>query len=99
MHDATPLTFTRRRSLHDSLGIFVGFASFFIMEKTLRVLGGEDEGESGHSHTITAPEVTNARGCNRSDQSPRLAANLLRFSCNLLRCVRMRSVYTSVKES
>ena len=49
--------------------------------------------------TITAPEVTNARGCNRSDQSPRLASNLLRFSCNLLRCVRMRSVYTSVKES
>ena len=49
--------------------------------------------------TITAPEVTNARGCNRSDQSPRLAANLLRFSCNLLRCVRMRSVYTAVKES
>ena len=29
------------------LGIFAGFASFFIMEKTLRVLGGED----GHSHS------------------------------------------------
>ena len=32
------------------LGIFVGFASFFIMEKTLRVLGGEEEG-AGHSHS------------------------------------------------
>ena len=51
MHDVTPLTFTRRRSLHDSLGIFVGFASFFIMEKTLRVLGGDEEGDAGHSHS------------------------------------------------
>ena len=32
------------------LGMFIGFATFFFMEKTLRVLGGEDEG-SGHSHT------------------------------------------------
>lgn len=36
----------------DSLGIFIGFASFFIMEKTLRVLGGGEEGDShGHSHS------------------------------------------------
>lgn len=33
-----------------SLGIFVGFAAFFFMEKTLRVLGGEDE-SGGHSHS------------------------------------------------
>lgn len=33
-----------------SLGIFVGFASFFIMEKTLRVLGGGEEAH-GHSHS------------------------------------------------
>lgn len=32
------------------LGIFVGFASFFIMEKTLRVLGNED-GHAGHAHS------------------------------------------------
>lgn len=31
------------------LGIFVGFSAFFIMEKSLRVLGG-DEGSEGHSH-------------------------------------------------
>ena len=33
------------------LGIFVGFASFFIMEKTLRVLGGDEEDAGGHSHS------------------------------------------------
>lgn len=32
------------------LGIFVGFASFFFMEKTLRVLSGDEDG-SGHSHS------------------------------------------------
>ncbi|THH13972.1 hypothetical protein EW146_g6307 [Bondarzewia mesenterica] len=35
-----------KRNILVGLGIFVGFASFFVMEKTLRVLGGED----GHSH-------------------------------------------------
>ena len=39
------LTFPNTR-----LGIFVGFGSFFVMEKTLRVLGG-DEGEHGHGHS------------------------------------------------
>ncbi|KAH8099978.1 Zinc/iron permease [Cristinia sonorae] len=37
-----------KRNILIGLGIFVGFASFFIMEKTLRVLGG---GEEGHSHS------------------------------------------------
>ena len=32
------------------LGIFVGFSAFFIMEKSLRVLGG-DEGTEGHAHS------------------------------------------------
>lgn len=32
------------------LGIFIGFGSFFVMEKTLRVLGSDEEG-SGHSHS------------------------------------------------
>lgn len=31
------------------LGIFAGFAAFFMMEKTLRVLAGGSE--SGHSHS------------------------------------------------
>ena len=36
-----------------SLGIFVGFASFFMMEKTLRVLGSEGGGHShSHSHSV-----------------------------------------------
>ncbi|KAF7965738.1 hypothetical protein HWV62_42034 [Athelia sp. TMB] len=43
-----------KRNILIGLGIFVGFASFFIMEKTLRVLGGEDEGH-GHSHSHSAP--------------------------------------------
>ncbi|KAH7884422.1 ZIP-like iron-zinc transporter [Phlebopus sp. FC_14] len=38
-----------KRNILIGLGIFVGFASFFIMEKSLRVLGG-DEGTDGHSH-------------------------------------------------
>ncbi|EGN98866.1 hypothetical protein SERLA73DRAFT_181563 [Serpula lacrymans var. lacrymans S7.3] len=39
-----------KRNILIGLGIFVGFATFFIMEKTLRVLGGEDE-SGGHSHS------------------------------------------------
>jgi zinc transporter 7 len=39
-----------------SLDVFVGFASFFIMEKTLRVLGGEES--SGHSHSHSHDENT-----------------------------------------
>ena len=34
-----------------SLGIFVGFAAFFVMEKTLRVLGGGEEDGHSHSHS------------------------------------------------
>ncbi|KIP11207.1 hypothetical protein PHLGIDRAFT_114862 [Phlebiopsis gigantea 11061_1 CR5-6] len=46
-----------KRNILIGLGIFVGFASFFIMEKTLRVLGGEDEHAHGHSHSHSvAPE-------------------------------------------
>ncbi|KAJ8468179.1 hypothetical protein ONZ51_g9801 [Trametes cubensis] len=39
-----------KRNILIGLGIFVGFASFFIMEKTLRVLGGGEDG-AGHSHS------------------------------------------------
>ncbi|KAI0784220.1 ZIP-like iron-zinc transporter [Abortiporus biennis] len=40
-----------KRNILIGLGIFVGFASFFIMEKSLRVLGGGEEDGSGHSHS------------------------------------------------
>ncbi|KAJ7476055.1 ZIP-like iron-zinc transporter [Mycena latifolia] len=39
-----------KRNILIGLGIFTGFAAFFMMEKTLRVLGGDDEG-AGHSHS------------------------------------------------
>jgi len=38
-----------KRNILIGLAIFIGFATFFIMEKSLRVLGG-DEGAEGHSH-------------------------------------------------
>ncbi|EIM91296.1 Zinc/iron permease [Stereum hirsutum FP-91666 SS1] len=38
-----------KRNILVGLGIFGGFAAFFVMEKTLRVLGGG--GEDGHSHS------------------------------------------------
>jgi zinc transporter 7 len=51
------------------LGIFVGFASFFFMEKTLRVLGGEDSpaGHShSHSHSHSEPTVSHVSGIDPS---------------------------------
>lgn len=33
------------------MSIFIGFAAFFFMEKTLRVLGGGEDSESSHSHS------------------------------------------------
>lgn len=42
-----------------SLGIFVGFAAFFFMEKTLRVLGGDEDAHShSHSHSHSQPHVS-----------------------------------------
>lgn len=43
------LTYSNCSSFVGRLGIFVGFATFFIMEKSLRVLGS-DEGDQGHPH-------------------------------------------------
>ncbi|THG97329.1 hypothetical protein EW026_g4646 [Hermanssonia centrifuga] len=52
-----------KRNILVGLGIFVGFASFFIMEKTLRVLGGEAEGHShSHSHSPVTSNEANASG-------------------------------------
>ncbi|KAJ2928372.1 hypothetical protein H1R20_g8732, partial [Candolleomyces eurysporus] len=39
-----------KRNILIGLAIFGGFASFFFMEKTLRVLGGDEE-QGGHSHS------------------------------------------------
>ncbi|KAF8071777.1 ZIP-like iron-zinc transporter [Lyophyllum atratum] len=53
-----------KRNILIGLGIFVGFAAFFFMEKTLRVLGGEDSapGHShSHSHTVE-PTTAHASG-------------------------------------
>ncbi|EIW83993.1 ZIP-like iron-zinc transporter [Coniophora puteana RWD-64-598 SS2] len=50
-----------KRNILIGLGIFVGFASFFVMEKTLRVLGGDEE--SGHSHG-------HSHSHNHSDSTP-----------------------------
>ncbi|KAF9450077.1 ZIP-like iron-zinc transporter [Macrolepiota fuliginosa MF-IS2] len=49
-----------KRNILIGLGIFVGFATFFFMEKTLRVLGGDDE-ESGPSHSHSHSHDTNHR--------------------------------------
>ncbi|TRM64394.1 ZIP zinc transporter-domain-containing protein [Schizophyllum amplum] len=55
-----------KRNILVGLAIFIGFASFFFMEKTLRVLsGGEDDGH-GHSH---------AHGHSHSHESPTASAS------------------------
>jgi solute carrier family 39 (zinc transporter), member 7 len=57
------------------LGIFVGFASFFVMEKTLRVLGGGDDDHShGHSHSHSAIPEAHASGVSVSSSKSGLKA-------------------------
>ncbi|KIM40610.1 hypothetical protein M413DRAFT_19216 [Hebeloma cylindrosporum] len=54
-----------KRNILVGLGIFVGFATFFFMEKTLRVLGSDEEthGHShSHSHSHTPPQLTTTSG-------------------------------------
>ncbi|KAJ7126784.1 ZIP-like iron-zinc transporter [Mycena epipterygia] len=46
-----------KRNILIGLGIFTGFAAFFMMEKTLRVLGGEEGAGHSHSHSHTNGEV------------------------------------------
>jgi len=46
-----------KRNILIGLGIFVGFAAFFFMEKTLRVLGS-DEDAHGHGHSHSQPHVS-----------------------------------------
>lgn len=50
-----------KRNILIGLGIFVGFAAFFIMEKTLRVLGGDEDGHGHtHSHSHVEPSVSSS---------------------------------------
>ncbi|KAF8728296.1 hypothetical protein AX14_006825 [Amanita brunnescens Koide BX004] len=49
-----------KRNILIGLGIFVGFASFFFMEKTLRVLNG-DSGDTGHSHSHSIDKQNESR--------------------------------------
>ncbi|KAF7312476.1 Zinc/iron permease [Mycena indigotica] len=54
-----------KRNILIGLGIFVGFAAFFMMEKTLRVLGGDEGGEGhshSHSHSHTNQDTATASG-------------------------------------
>lgn len=66
----------RSLTLHFSLAIFVGFASFFMMEKTLRVLGSEEGGHS-HSHSHSRPvegSASHASGVELSHSNGELKA-------------------------
>ncbi|KAH9929993.1 ZIP zinc transporter-domain-containing protein [Fomitopsis serialis] len=65
-----------KRNILIGLGIFVGFASFFLMEKTLRVLGSED-GHAGHSHSHSHGETAEDEG-KASGAAKNSAANELR---------------------
>ncbi|KAM6490554.1 ZIP-like iron-zinc transporter [Amanita muscaria] len=58
-----------KRNILIGLGIFIGFASFFFMEKILRVLSGEDGNTShshSHSHSIDEPEASHVTGVDKS---------------------------------
>ncbi|KAJ7745764.1 ZIP-like iron-zinc transporter [Mycena metata] len=48
-----------KRNILIGLAIFVGFAAFFMMEKTMRVLGGDEDGAGhGHSHSVADADTS-----------------------------------------
>ncbi|KAJ7364293.1 ZIP-like iron-zinc transporter [Mycena albidolilacea] len=58
-----------KRNILIGLGIFGGFAAFFIMEKTLRVLGGDEDGAGhSHSHSHANGETAEASGVADKDK-------------------------------
>jgi zinc transporter 7 len=71
-----------KRNILIGLGIFVGFATFFIMEKTLRVLGGDEDAHGHtHSHSHVEPSVSSSariRCCLKLCCCRRLAVSKLR---------------------
>ncbi|KAG1872286.1 ZIP-like iron-zinc transporter [Suillus subluteus] len=69
-----------KRNILIGLGIFVGFATFFVMEKSLRVLGGEEgHGHShDHSHTHSKATAISADSAQASGASTSLSPDGLR---------------------
>ncbi|EKM58251.1 uncharacterized protein PHACADRAFT_171514 [Phanerochaete carnosa HHB-10118-sp] len=59
-----------KRNILIGLGIFIGFASFFIMEKTLRVLGGDNDHAHGHSHSHSATPEAHSSAVSVDSRSP-----------------------------
>ncbi|KAL5525626.1 hypothetical protein ACEPAG_6962 [Sanghuangporus baumii] len=55
-----------KRNILIGLGIFIGFAVFFVMEKTLRVLSGEEESGHSHSHSHVGADSSNGVSSNVS---------------------------------
>ncbi|KAJ7650051.1 ZIP-like iron-zinc transporter [Roridomyces roridus] len=62
-----------KRNILIGLAIFGGFAAFFMMEKTLRVLAGEEDGNShshSHSHSLANGEpVAQASGVSKKESA------------------------------
>ncbi|THV07234.1 ZIP-like iron-zinc transporter [Dendrothele bispora CBS 962.96] len=63
-----------KRNILVGLGIFLGFAAFFFMEKSLRVLGGGEEdshshGGHSHSHSVIETSVAETTGMSVSSSS------------------------------
>ncbi|KAF8896172.1 ZIP-like iron-zinc transporter [Infundibulicybe gibba] len=66
-----------KRNILIGLGIFVGFAAFFFMEKILRVLGGDEE-SAGHSHSHSHAPPTTTTIAQSSGVSTSIPGNDLR---------------------
>jgi len=71
-HDVHFLMVEDKRNIIIGLAIFIGFASFFMMEKTLRVLGSEGGGHS-HSHSVEG-SASHASGVELSHNNGELKA-------------------------
>ncbi|KAJ4477374.1 Zinc/iron permease, partial [Lentinula aciculospora] len=59
-----------KKNILTGLGIFLGFAAFFFMEKTVRVLGGDEDGTPTHSHSHSHSVDNEARTTGRSIVTP-----------------------------
>ncbi|KAK0469583.1 ZIP-like iron-zinc transporter [Desarmillaria tabescens] len=79
-----------KRNILIGLGIFSGFAAFFFMEKTLRVLGGEDDSGHSHSHSHVQPS---------DDSSARASAVSMSSGSNNLKSRAPTSASAEAKES
>ncbi|KAK0480103.1 ZIP-like iron-zinc transporter [Armillaria novae-zelandiae] len=66
-----------KRNILIGLGIFCGFAAFFFMEKTLRVLGGGED-DSGHSHSHSHVQPSDASSARASAVSTSSGSNNLK---------------------